>query len=257
MSTIAAAALFACALWWSLTGAILYLDALPRSRLPWAMILASLVLAAALPVVAASATHRDPWAAYVAFGAALLVWAWVEFAFLSGYVTGPRKHPCPVDCTGLRHFAHAAETVLYHEMALAAAGTIVFTITQDAPNRVAAWTFAALWCMRLSAKLNLFLGVRNRSEQLLPAHLAYLGAFFGRRTINPLFPFSILAAAAAFALLAARCIADTGTPRAAGSALIAALVALGLLEHCFLVLPFPSERLWSWYRRETVRGPRI
>ncbi len=31
-----------------------------------------------------------------------------------------------------------------------------------------------LWAMRQSAKLNLFLGVRNLSDELLPPHLRYL-----------------------------------------------------------------------------------
>jgi putative photosynthetic complex assembly protein 2 len=44
------------------------------------------------------------------------------------------------------------------------------------PNQVGTGTFAVLWVMRISAKLNLFLGVRNLSEELLPPHLAYLGA---------------------------------------------------------------------------------
>ena len=36
------------------------------------------------------------------------------------------------------------------------------------PNQVATWTFALLWVMRLSAKFNLFLGVRNRGEEFGP-----------------------------------------------------------------------------------------
>ena len=45
--------------------------------------------------------------------------------------------------------------------------------------------------MRESAKLNLFLGVRNLSEEFLPAHLAYLQSYFRRRSMNMLFPFSV------------------------------------------------------------------
>ena len=47
--------------------------------------------------------------------------------------------------------------------------------------------------MRLSAKFNLFLGVRNRGEEFLPPHLLYLASYFRRRKINALLPLSVLA----------------------------------------------------------------
>jgi putative photosynthetic complex assembly protein 2 len=35
----------------------------------------------------------------------------------------------------------------------------------------------------------------------------------------------------------------------------ATLLSLAILEHWFLVLPLPSEALWSWVLRERERSP--
>ena len=50
----------------------------------------------------------------------------------------------------------------------------MFALTRDGANQVGLWTFVILWAMRQSAKLNVFLGVRNLSEEFLPEHLRYL-----------------------------------------------------------------------------------
>ena len=42
-------------------------------------------------------------------------------SFLMGYVTGPRRSPCPDDAQGWRRFGLALQTVLYHELAIAVA----------------------------------------------------------------------------------------------------------------------------------------
>ena len=73
---------------------------------------------------------------------------------------------------------------------------MVFAVSWDKPNQTGWWTYLVLWSMRLSAKLNLFLGVRNLSENFLPAHLAYLQSYFTRRSWNWLMPVSVTAATA-------------------------------------------------------------
>ena len=60
-------------------------------------------------------------------------------------------------------------------------------------NQVATWTFMVLWVMRLSAKLNVYLGVPNLTEEFLPAHLLYLKSFLARKPMNLLFPVSVTA----------------------------------------------------------------
>ena len=48
-----------------------------------------------------------------------------------------------------------------------------------------------LWWMHQSAKLNVFLGVRNLNEEFLPEHLAFLKGFLNKKPMNLLFPFSV------------------------------------------------------------------
>lgn len=57
--------------------------------------------------------------------------------------------------------------------------------------------------MRTSAKVNLFLGARNLSEEFLPPHLRYMESFFRRRAVNLLFPVSVTVASLVPAMLLA------------------------------------------------------
>jgi putative photosynthetic complex assembly protein 2 len=247
-------ALFALLVWWASTGLVLFLDGLPRTSFPRSLAGTTLVAAAAVVGVLATRDDASVRGAYVAFGCGLLVWGWHEMSFLTGYVTGPRKIGCPRGCRGWPHFVHATEAVLYHELAVLATAAALVALTWTAANPVAATTFLLLWLMRLSAKLNLFLGVRNPGIEFLPPHLRYLESFFRRRPINRLFPASLAATAGLLVwLTGSAAAAPAGGFEATGFSLLAALVALGVLEHCFLVWPWPVTRLWSWGFRS--RGP--
>jgi putative photosynthetic complex assembly protein 2 len=103
--------------------------------------------------------------------------------------------------------------------------------------------------MRLSAKLNLFLGVPNVGEKFLPAHLQYLKGFFKKRPMNLLFPLSISASTIVFTVLAQRFMATEEPFKVVGYALTLSLLALAILEHWFMVLPLPSEKMWRWALR--------
>jgi hypothetical protein len=118
--------------------------------------------------------------------------------------------------------------------------------TWGAPNQVGVWTFVILWVMRLSSKLNVFLGVPNLTEEFLPDHLAYMKGFFRKRPMNGLFPVSVTASTVPAALLA-QAAASAPTPfEAASYTLLAALLALAIVEHWFLVLPISVVPLWRW-----------
>jgi putative photosynthetic complex assembly protein 2 len=246
MAELGLPAVYAVLVWWFTTGAILFLDGLPRYTFRWSMAAATLVLLWALYDVHASAVDPSAAGAYTAFSCAILVWGWLEMSFLMGFVTGPRKHACLEPCGGWRHFLHATQAIIYNELATLAGGALMVAATWSAPNRVALWTYLVLWSMRLSAKLNLFLGVPNSGEKFLPAHLEYLKGFFRKRRMNFLFPLSISLATAATVLLAQKCLnAAEGFPLT-GYTLVTSLLALAVLEHWFMVLPLPSEKLWSW-----------
>jgi putative photosynthetic complex assembly protein 2 len=239
-------ALFAALVWWFTTGAILYLDGRAVRTFRYSMSAATLVLAAALYEMRVSAADASAAGAYTAFSCAILVWGWLEMGFLMGYITGPRKHACIERCSGWRHFVHATEAIIYNEIATLIAAAGILAATWAAPNRVTLWTFLILWAMRLSAKLNLFLGVPNVGEKFLPAHLQYLKAFFRKRAMNFLFPFSVSASTVVTVLLVQKYAAADGAFQTTSYALLTSLLALAVIEHWFMVLPLPSERLWNW-----------
>jgi putative photosynthetic complex assembly protein 2 len=101
--------------------------------------------------------------------------------------------------------------------------------------------------MRTSAKLNLFLGVRNLSEAFLPPPLAYLQSFFRRRPMNALLPFSVLAAAGVLAAIVLQALHPaTDSAQSIGLVLVGTLLALAIVEHLLLVLPVDTTALWHW-----------
>jgi len=245
--------LYTLLVWWFSTGVVLYLDGLPPRTFRWSLLGASVVGVGALLGLWATSADATRAGAYAAFTCAVLVWGWNEMAFLMGFVTGPRRVACPEGCGGWSHFGHAVEAILYHELALVASGAAVVAVTWGGVNRVGAWTFAVLWVMRLSAKLNVFLGVPVPGESFLPEHLRYLGSFFSRRAMNALFPVSVTASTLVTAALVERALVPGASAfEIAGTSLVAALLGLAVLEHWFLVVPLPTEVLWRWGMRSRV-----
>lgn len=250
MSEYGLPVVFALAIWWASTGVILLLVRLPKRTYVLSLLGATLVLGLALRGLAFTSEDTSVQGAYLAFLCAVAVWGWLEMTFLLGFITGPQRTACKPGCAGAAHFRHATNAVIHHELAILAGALVVAGITWQEPNQFGCWTFLLLWGMRLSAKLNLFLGVSNRGEQFLPAHLKYLASFFGRPSINWLFPFAVTAATVLTVLLYARAGAGTASPfEVAGYTLVGTLSLLALIEHWFLVLPLATERLWQWRAR--------
>ena len=196
MTPILLPLLFAVLLWWAGTTAVLLLDHRPVRNHGRSLKLATLGAALALAALVGLRDVATPLGAYLGFACALLIWGWHELSFLTGRVTGPRRSGCPTGCAGVRHARHAFEAISHHEYALFATLALLLALAWNAANPLGAWTFLLLWVMRVSAKLNLFLGVRNPGSELLPAPLQYLTSFFGRRTWNPLLPVSLSGIAA-------------------------------------------------------------
>jgi putative photosynthetic complex assembly protein 2 len=232
-------------MWWASTGAIMMLCALPRQTFGWSMAGATLALAAAIYGLVHSATDTGAGAVYIAFLSAIGVWGWIEMTFLMGYVTGPRTTPCPAEAIGWRRFQLALQTVLYHELAIVAAGIAVVALTWKAPNQTGTFAFLILMAMRISAKLNIFLGVPNLTDELLPERLSYLKSYFRKCEVNSLFPVSVGLSSLVAILLAQRAFAADGA-RAIGLALLFTLLALAILEHFFMIMPLPDVVLWRW-----------
>ncbi len=240
-------ALFALFVWWFSTGAIIFLDQLPRRTFKYSMVGATVVLLASFWGMAASAHDTSLAGAYCAFSCGLLAWGWQEISFYMGFVTGPRTAPCPEGCRGGAHFIHAIQTSLWHELAIIAAALVVTAITWGQPNHVGLWTFMVLWWMHQSAKLNVFLGVRNLNEEFLPDHLAFLRSFLTKKPMNLLFPVSVTVSTVICVVMWERATAPGATHfTQAGGTFVATMMALAIIEHWFLVLPLPSATLWHW-----------
>jgi putative photosynthetic complex assembly protein 2 len=248
-------ALYALFVWWFSTGVIIYLDGLPRRTFRWSMLGATVVLLVSIWGLARSSLDTTIGGAYAAFTYGLLAWGWQEISFYMGFVTGSRRAPCPEGCRGWRHFGHAVQTSLYHELAIIVCALVVVAVSRGAPNQIGTWTFMVLWWMHQSAKLNVFLGVRNLNEEFLPEHLQFLKSFLTKKPMNLLFPASVTLSTVIAALLFRRAFAADATGFAAtGFTFLGMMMALAILEHWFLVLPLPAAALWRWGLRS--RGAR-
>jgi putative photosynthetic complex assembly protein 2 len=220
-----------------------------RSTFRWSVSISTLLALTALYGLSHTAGTLSVVNAYCAFTCALLVWGWHELTFLTGWLTGPRQTACTAP-NGWPRFTQAVAAILWHELGILAGGALIAAITWNAANQVGLWTFLVLWVMRTSAKLNLFFGVRNLSEEFLPAHLVYMGSYFKRRPMNVFLPVSIVLATLVLVSMGLRAMnIDTSAAERAGLLLVGSMLAMAILEHFLLVLPLPSTALWRWAMR--------
>jgi putative photosynthetic complex assembly protein 2 len=229
------------ALWFASTALIVWLANRARSTFPASLMISALAGAGGLLLIVYTAADREPAAAYLSFIGALCVWGWHELAFLTGAVAGTRRKHAS-GARGWARFREGTAAVIHHEIALAATALLLLSLSWGEPNQTGAAAFALLFALRLSAKLNIFLGVPNISDELLPAHLSYLKSYFGRPRFTAVLALSLIGSIALAAWLGQRA-ATTGE---AGAALLFALAALGALEHLFLALPLRDGALWRW-----------
>lgn len=248
--TVWTASLLALFVWWFSTGAILWIVKMTDRKDKGAGVRATLL---ALPMLGLGlwgfwSTLGDisVFGACAAFLSALCIWGWIELAFLTGVITGPNDYPLPKGTPEFGRFIRAWGTLAYHEMLLAGTLVCLVLIGQDAPNIFGFWTFAVLFFARLSAKLNLYLGVPRINVDFLPSALAHLATYFRIRPLNWLFPISVTALTFATACWLERIYAAPTDGQLIGFSLLAAITALALLEHWVMVLPIPDEKLWRW-----------
>lgn len=243
------AALTALFLWWFSTGAILVVV----RRVDHAGRHAAIgVTLAAVPLFVLGLWGFDrtlgatsPGAIYGSFLSALAIWGWIELAFLTGTITGPNVRPCPRGLPEWERFIRAWGTVAYHEMVLTAVLAGLWFHASAVQEPFGLWTFATLYAARVSAKLNLYLGVPKINTEFLPLALAHLVSHFRVSRPNWLFPLSVTALTLASGFWALHLLAaDPGS--ATGYALVLSLTLLALVEHWLMVLPLPDARLWRW-----------
>ena len=252
MTEFALPLLFATVLWFFATGFVLWLDKLPSHTWPVSITMASVASGFAMAGIIATAEETSPWAAYVAFACALVLWGWHELSFLMGFVTGPNRNPCPPDARGWQRFRLAAATLIYHEVAMFACLLVIMAATWGKANQTATLTFLLLFVMRLSAKFNIFAGVPHLSTEMMPDHMRYLASYFRIAPPRWFFVASVSGIAVLAAWLADKALSSQGGI-ATGYALAFALVALAFIEHGFLVVPWQDTALFRWAMPEAAR----
>ena len=242
---------FAIFIWWFSTGIVILLNRMSRTAITMSLVLSSLLCIGALMGLSHTAQQSSVTGAYCAFSCALLAWGWNELSFLTGWITGPQKTALSKNTVGWPRFVVSFKAVVWHELAILMVGALIVYITWDAPNQVGTGTYLVLWIMRTSAKLNLFFGVRNLSEEFLPAHLTYLKSFFKRRAMNAFYPFALLGASVCLWWLVAYANNPLASPaQVVGAVLVGTMLALAILEHLMLVLPLDTTTLWRWAIRK-------
>lgn len=229
-------------LWGALTVGMLWLNRRSGRERLIVLLLTSAVLILAHHQLWLIRNDQSVNGAYRAFMAGMLIWSWHELAFYSGILTGPWRTVCPVHAQGWRRLVYALGTHLYHILAVAGDMLVLGWMHWQAANITGFALFAMLWLLQLSAKLNVFLGIRNFETTLLPRRMRYLGSFWRKRAWNPFYPLSILVTLLLAIVLWFR--AGTLPPSgvAVGMSFLATAASLGVLEHLWLVWPTSSAR---------------
>ena len=233
--------------WFASTGLVVWLVHRPRAT--WGSAMAWTSAAAMVGVGVIAATRHDDGAAsaYAAAAGALAIWAWQEFAFLTGAAAGPRRCAADQGLTGLRRFTQAASALMWHELALAGLLALLVALSWNMPNATGAAVFGLLFGLRLAAKLAIFGGVPNLTDELLPAQLHYLRSYYGPRRVSATLVSALILSAVVTIALGGLALAGAGQA-AVGPSLLFALAALGLLELLFLAIPVRDGALWRWAR---------
>jgi len=233
-------------LWFVSTGLVAMINHRLRTSFGRALVIASLCCLSGLGLLVLTAHSTTSLATYVSFIGGLLIWSWHEISFLTGAVAGSHRNPCPAEAQGWQRFSLATMALLHHEIALAMTAGLLLSLASVTANPTGAYTFALLLIFRLSSKLNIYWGVPNMSDELLPSHLAYLKSYFGPRQLHPMLILStlmILGLAAWFTLAAFNAVTAHDATMAG---LLCCLCLLAALEHLFLAIPFRDSALWGW-----------
>jgi len=243
--------LIAVLIWWASTGILILLVGRgQRARQVVAGILTIATIISTGIILGLKNEISIP-AAYAGFAVGIALWAWQESLFLFGFVTGPRREQAPPGLVGWRRFTVSAQTVMHHELLIAAHAVLIVGLSLGAANQMAAATFVLLWGMRLSTKMLIFLGAPNASDTFLPEHLKYLSSYFNRTRVTPYYPiFIALTGGVTAALFYFGFSSPQGSFEATCYLLLGTLSFLAVFEHLALIIPLQDERLWTWAIRK-------
>lgn len=239
--------LFVILLWWSSTGAILWLARGSDQQMHPRLLIMTVLCALGFGGLIISTANHTVWSVYVGFLSALIIWGWVEFTFLAGLITGKLKGNCPKNLDEGSRFVSAFSAINYHEFTLLGALLIISLIDFAGSHSMASITFACMWLMRIGAKFAVFSGVPKLSVEMMPERLAYLQSYFRADRIGWGYWLSLLGCSS-FLAAGIYALGHVGYDEVARTQILmlTALVSLALLEHVFMILPLADSRLWGW-----------
>jgi putative photosynthetic complex assembly protein 2 len=240
--------------WWVGTGVLFVLARAANRMDPGLLVAGASGAALAAGTVTVGIRSLDSAAGIVTgFAMGIMLWGWHELAFLSGVVTGPERRPCPPELKGWARFQFGFRSLKHHEIALASTVVILGLASIGAANAMPFLTFLLLWGMRISAKLNLFFGVRVPNRHLFPARIQYLSALTPPRRPGA---FYLVSTGLVFALTVALFHHGLGLPDGGvrtGWLLLATLSLLAALEHVAMAIPLRLEGLWGFEPESRAR----
>jgi len=192
-----------------------------------------------------STSMKPPIATYIGFVSALAIWAWVEFTFLAGMITG--KDAKNYTSHGPTRFWQAFKAISHHEYALLLMLIAIALMDTTAGTGMVIKTFAILWLLRIGAKLALFTGAPKAATEMMPPRIAHLARHFKEGTLGLglILCLSLTAIALAIALIS-MWQGDIPQSQWTQAMMLTTLLGLGFVEFLFLALPFHESRLWAW-----------
>lgn len=247
--TILPPVIFATFLWWFSTGAIMavYRRSLGFLRVYFAVTTVLMLVALGGVFLMRDATGTTD--VYIAASCGVVIFGWHVMSYYLGFITGPRKAKALLSTHGTdawSRFKAAVYFSLYHEVLVLLTAMLLLVMTWGSANQWSFWLYLTLWLMHTSAKVNVFLGVRNFHIDFLPWQMRPLGPLLSQGKSNALFPFSIvIATSVAIGLFYRVLLPDTPEAHIIGYLMIVTNLVLGILEHWLLVLPLPAT-LWGW-----------
>jgi putative photosynthetic complex assembly protein 2 len=236
-------ALYSLAFWWLSTGIIIYFNFQPQFY--GAVFGSAFVLA----LISGFSLFRlkdvgTVQSAYLSFTAALLIWAFVEVSFYTGYIVGPQVRPIFSVGPSWISFFKAVHRSAYHEGLVLGIVLLMGIVFWRAKNKFGFYTFLLFWLMHQSAKLNIFLGVMNTGKEFVPDSVSDMTTYMTIAHINWLFPISISLCTILSYRLIQLAFSEKETWKKVGYMLTGMMAVLAWLEHWLLVLPL-NQSLWD------------
>ena len=238
-------------LWWSLTGLILYVakkgDLVGGKYHLISGILSLPIFVGAWFFYIVNLESSNLTNVMTGFLSSLMIWGWCEFTFLTGFIAGLTGKHLVKHENEKERFLNGLKSIIFNEilLLLCLGGMAFLTLGKD--NNIGFFAFFILYIARVSAKLNLFFGVPYINLQFLTFRLRHLEAFCKVAPVGSFFFGSCLILSGLFGFLAVTVFFSGNTPTIQlGYLMLSTLVALAVIEHLFMAIPFRDAKLWNW-----------